>query len=374
MNTPIRLTSLAVASTFFLGGTTAVLDARELRVTSGIHPAHPQTQGIQHFSDLLPELSDGALTGRMFSGNLLTLAETMPGIRDGVADVGFIVLAYHRAEFPQANLVIDLAVAGDDALVLTAAASEYLLTCGECRDEALAQNIVQLGTGALPSYFLMSRDQIQTPDDVRGKRIRSFASFGRWTENFGGQMVSMDSGNIYEAFGQGLIDGNFHPPGELRSSSFADHARYLLNMGVGGYLGSSYFNINLDLWQELTDDEKWAIVEAAAHGIAFATVTYDQLNIAVMDGLEELDVTLVEPSDELREATARFREQEIDTAVRINASQYGISDAQERAARFVDLVAKWEGLIESVDRSDIQAVGALYWNEIFSQIDLAAYN
>lgn len=42
---------------------------------------------------------------------MLNFTETFTGLRDGIADSGFVVPAYHRAELPYANLLSDMGTA-----------------------------------------------------------------------------------------------------------------------------------------------------------------------------------------------------------------------------------------------------------------------
>lgn len=360
----------ALAAAFAIGcTTTSMASAEELRITSALPPETAQTMGVQHLADRLEELSNGSLTGRVFPGTLFGLAETMGAVREGAVDVGFVVPAYHRAEFPQINLLVDLAIAGDDAVVLAGAASEYILTCDPCLREVAAQNVVMLGTGALPTYQLMSAEPIQTVEDFEGKRVRSFASFGRWVEGLGGQMVTTSATDIYEAMSQGQLDANVHPPEQLKSTSFADHMNYLLDLGLGGFIGNSYAVVNLDTWNDLSEEEKTWMMRAAADGTAYATVDYAGRNDEVKANLEELGVELITPSDELVQATEEFRDAELETIIRINRETYGIEDAAERTQRFTDLVARWEELVAGIDATDTEAVAQLYWDEAFSKVE-----
>lgn len=343
-----------------------------MRVVSGMAPVTAQTQGVKRFSDRVEELSNGQIKTRNFLGTLLSLTETVGGLRDGVADVGFTVIAYHRGEYPQLNLLSDLAVVGEDPLVLTAAASEYIFQCTECVREMIAQEQIMLGTGANPTYQLMSSTPISSIKDFNGKRIRSFSSSGRWVESLGGQMVTLAAGDIYEAMSQHQIEGNLHPADFLKSMSFSDHMHYLLDIGLGSFIGNSYITINLDVWRDLSDEHKKIVLRAAGDALAFTAVEVNRRNDEALESLAELGVTLTEPSEELRKATEEFKKGDLKTIADLNASQYGIDDAAEKSAIFLNMVEKWENLLENV--TDEEALADLYWNEIFSKVDIALFD
>lgn len=373
MRIAVHALSAALGAAFIAASVTvSTADPINVRIVSGMPPATAQTQGVQRFAERLEELTDGEITTRTFLGSLLSLTETLGGLRDGVVDFGFTVIVYHRGEFPHLNLLSDLAVVGEDPVVLTAAASEYMFQCSECIEEMVAQNQIMMGTGANPTYQLMSSAPIATPEDFQGKRIRSFSSTGRWVEGFGGQMVTLPAGDIYEAMSQGQLDGNMHPAEFLKSMSFHDHMRYLLDMGIGSYIGNSYVTVNLDVWRDLSDEHKQAVLRASGDALAFTAVEVAKRNGEVVQSLQELGVTLIEPSAELRQATERFMSEDVATIARLNASEYGIHDAAERAEVFIGLVDKWEKLLMGVDSEE--AVAELYWDEIYSKVDLALFD
>lgn len=368
LKTVVRSLSLAAAISFV----SSTSSAKEFTISSGLPPATAQTMGIQYFADRVSQLSNGKMKFKVYPGNLLGIAETMGGIRDGVVDAGFTVPAYHRAEFPRVNLLIDLAIAGDDAIALTGAASEFLFTCNTCMQEILRQNQIMLGIGALPTYQLMSKTKISDVSDFAGKKIRSFASFGRWVESLGGQMVSVPADTIYEAMSQGQIDANLHPPEQLRSTSFADHMRYLLDLGTGAYIGNSYININRRLWASLSVDERKILTKAASDAIASATVDYNNRNRKVLAELADLKVELVKPSDALVKRTQEFRDKEIATVIALNSSKYGIKDADAQTKRFLELAKKWNQLVSGIDVTNREAVAKLLWDEAFSKLDVSS--
>ena len=86
--------------------------------------------------------------------------------------------------------------------------------------------------------------------------------------------------------------------------------------------------------------------------------------------LGQLKVTLHQPSPELLAANEQFLRKDENTIVELSAKNSGIKNASQKAARFVQLLAKWEKLTAGMP-ADHQRLGDLYQKEIFSKLDVA---
>lgn len=353
-------------------GLSAPASAEELRLAIGMAGDNELVHGMEAFAANIEDRTGGAYTGKVFQKSLLSFAESMTGVRDGIADVAYVVPAYHRAEFPNSNLVVDMATITTDPMVMAAAATEFMLECAACLKEYGNQNQVFMGYSAIGPYYLQSKDKVLSLDDFKGKKLRGFGSFGRWVEAMGGTSVSLPAGEIYEAISQGHLDGNTHTVDVLKSLSLGEVVNYLMVAPIGIYSGNSMFNLNKDLWNELTNEQKRQFLLAAGDAHAATTVKYLAANVAFLDDPASVGVELVTPNDDVIEATEHFLKTDLDTVAEINSSKYNIADAAEQIQTMAALVQKWETLLAGIDSSDPDAVGELYNAEIYSKIDLAS--
>ena len=116
-----RIGALAIASMAMTVG----VQAKELKFAIGVPDKFTMVDAMRYFRDKIPERTNGELTAKLFTGSsLLNFTETFPGIRDGVADMGYVVSSYHRAELKESNLIGDLGMAGSNIVVMAGAASE----------------------------------------------------------------------------------------------------------------------------------------------------------------------------------------------------------------------------------------------------------
>lgn len=365
--------TLAVAVAVAIGGTALAgagpVQAEELRIAIGLTGENALVRGMHRFADNIAEGTGGEYTGKVFPNTLLNFAESPNGVRDGIADVAYVVPAYTRAEFLNTNLPLDMATASIDPVVITGAVNDYVINCAPCMEEYARMNQVFLGMASIGPYYMMTKPKIVTADDFKAKKIRGFGPFGRWVEAMGATSVSLPANDIYESISQGQIDGNTHTVDVLKSLSLGEVTDYLLNAPIGIYTGNSMFNLNKDVWNDLTEEQKRAFMLAGGDAVAWTTVEYFKENQALLNDPSQVGVELVEPSDEVRAATERFHKEDLATVAKLNREQYGIADADDAVARMNELVAKWEKLTAGIDKSDPAAVAELYNREIFGKVD-----
>ena len=82
--------------------------AEPLKAAVGLPPKNSTVVSYEAFADYVAERSD--LEIKVYSLSLLSMKETSPGIRDGLADLGFVLPVYYPAEFAESNLVANLSM------------------------------------------------------------------------------------------------------------------------------------------------------------------------------------------------------------------------------------------------------------------------
>lgn len=368
LNGILAATALSVAFT-------GAAHAKELRFAIGVPDKFTIVKAMQYFEDTIPGRTNGEITAKLFTGSsLMSFSETLTGVRDGIADMGYVVSAYHRAELPESNLIGDLGMTGAHPIVMAGAASEYCFTDAECTDEYQRMGQVFLGFASTPPYRLISKEPLETLDDIQGKKIRSFSAYGRWAQDLGGTQVNLPAGEIYEAFTQGTIDVNMHPYEALVTLNLADVAKYVTDIQLGTFYINALFNTNQDLWQSLSAEKRIAIMDTAAEGIGrAASATFVEDQQFHNGGAAALGVTVVQPDQAVIDATQAFLAKDVPGIAQLNEEQFGVTGAAPKIDRFRALIAKWEGLVAGVDAADPAAVASLFQANLFGGIDKSTY-
>lgn len=354
--------------------------AQELKYASGFPPGGPVNAGLKDLVAYIQENSDMEM--KLYELSLLDLKETPPGIRDGVADMGYVLMPYFPAEFSEANLAADLSMlsttgekGADPAIAMAGALTEYaMLHCPDCQSQFARENQVYLGSASTPDYVLLCTEPVRSVEDLKGKKFRAGASnFGRWAEHFGGTKVSIPGNEIYEAMSQGVVDCTMISAPELLNLQLIDVTKYI-TLGVPGgvFAGSGAANINRDTWASLSDDQRAFLLKAAARNVADISIRYNNAAIEALDASKEKGIEIITPPEELLLASENFVDGDVSVIAKQFAETYGLSDVDSKMARIRELVAKWKGLGKGLEQ-DPDALSDVLWTEVFSKVDPSTY-
>lgn len=374
-----RRTIFAAAGAAMLASAGAA-QAETLKVAVGFPTGSAAVYALENFAKNVEATSD--LKIKVFSLSLLNLKETPPGIRDGIADMGFVLPPYYPAEFAEINLAANLSMLAttgkqiaSPGTAMGAAMTEYVfLHCPECLKEQKRQNQVYLGTGTSPTYILHCTTPIRTMDDLKGKKYRSgAANFGRWAEAVGGTKVSVPGNDIYEAMAQGVVDCGMFSATELTNLQLFDVTKYITTKIPGGvFAGVATNSINRDVWADLNDAQREAIFKASARSSADVTWKYyadakRNLNDAPGKGIE-----IIEPTAEMVKMSEDFVKSDLAVISEQFTNDYGLSNVDAKIAKISELIEKYKGLTDGME-DDAEALAQLYWDEIMSKVDLSTY-
>lgn len=374
-----RRTVFAAAGAAMLAAAGAA-QAETLKVAVGFPTGSAAVYALENFAKNVEATSD--LKVKVFSLSLLNLKETPPGIRDGIADMGFVLPPYYPAEYAEINLAANLSMLAttgkqipSPGTAMGAAMTEYVfLHCPECLTEQKRQNQVYLGTGTSPTYILHCTTPIRTMDDLKGKKYRSgAANFGRWAEAVGGTKVSVPGNDIYEAMAQGVVDCGMFSATELTNLQLFDVTKYITTKIPGGvFAGVATNSINRDVWADLNDAQREAIFKASARSSADVTWKYyadakRNLNDAPGKGIE-----IIEPTAEMVKMSEDFVKSDLAVISQQFTNDYGLSNVDAKIAKISELIEKYKGLTDGME-DDAEALAQLYWDEIMSKVALSTY-
>ncbi|ERS11362.1 C4-dicarboxylate ABC transporter substrate-binding protein [Alcanivorax sp. PN-3] len=375
-----RLMIMALA---ILSGVTVLsAEAKTLRYAIGHPPSSFVVDVAKQYAESVSELPDGDLKVRVFPMSLLNFAETSGGLRDGMADIGFVLTSYFPAEFPHSNVVVESSmllsllgdkVRGKEGMVFMGALSEFtFFHCPECNQEFAKQNQVYTGSTGGSSYGLVCSQPVETAADLRGMRLRvGAANWSRWTEAVGASPVTMSGNEMYEALSQGVVGCIVLAAPEIHNFGLADVVTDI-NMDVpGGPMPIAGTNINVNTWRSLTPDQRTIMMRAASVFSAGVPWIYHQQEDRILAEAEERGVKIHHADADLIKKTDSFIEKDADFIATDYKERYNVSRGEEMITTFRGLLEKWAGLVQNVD-SEQQLVD-LYWNEVFSKVDVSRH-
>ncbi|MEQ6250225.1 C4-dicarboxylate TRAP transporter substrate-binding protein [Sulfitobacter sp. HNIBRBA3233] len=338
---------------------------------------------VSDYGDAVAERSNGELAVTGFAMSLLSLPETSPGVRDGLADVGFVLPPYYAAEYStnlflhELNQLINLAEepTGKEPLAFTGAMVEYTFNnCPECIAEFSAQNQVYTGGGVTPLYNLLCKDvKVTSVADLEGKRLRAGgAGFVRFAEHFGAQGVRLPVNEVYEALDQGILDCAMLSAPELTNYNLHEVVTDItLGVPGGAFAGVASANVNQDKWRGMTDAQREAMLYGGAVMTAATTWNFYTDDAAAIQNARDKGINIYDPEPELLAALKEFTRQDLETVSALFTDTYDVERASEIAGEFPAILEKWYGLVADVESQD--QLQQLLWDEVISKVDPATY-
>lgn len=373
----------ATVSLALVAASAAPLAAQSLNFAYGYPSTSAIGLAVDDYAAAVSERSGGAMDVTGFAMSLLSLPETSPGVRDGLADVGFVLPPYYPAEYStnlylhELNLLINLAEnpTGKEPLAFTGAMLQYTFeNCPECLAEFAAQNQVYTGGGVTPLYNLLCKDvTITSVEDLAGKRLRAGgAGFVRFAEHFGAQGVRLPVNEAYEALDQGIIDCAMLSAPELTNYNLHEVVTDITpGIPGGAFAGVASANVNLDRWNGMTDAQREALLWGGTVMTAATTWNFYTDDAAAIQNARDKGITIHDPEPELVAALKDFTEQDLQTVATLFSETYNVTRAAEITAEFAPLLERWYGLVADVEsQQDLQT---LLWDEVVSKVDPATY-
>lgn len=368
------LAAFLAASAIALGGT-GMADARELRIAPAAPPPHP-ANGVMYtnFAKYLPEESDGRLTATMLGPEVVNLGQMKDALQSQIAEVGNLLPLYFPADLPMMSVTGQLSLTGTNSQAMGAALTEFVVNCTPCQEEMKSLNFVFLGSGASDVYEFLTTKPIHNAEDLKGLRLRSGgAPWARFAEHFGATPVQMSVFDQFEAMNSGTIDGTMASIADMLSFRLVEVAKYVTYAPLGLYFSTSNFTVSKATWDELSTEDRAAMVRAANRANADFTNRWGSTMPGEAEAASrEAGVEFIEADPEFVEEIEQFIQDDIETAGTYSQEQFGIEDAPDQIQQFLALVEKWTAIAEE-ENNDPVAMSKRVYDEVWSKVDYATY-
>lgn len=303
-----------------------------------------------------------------FAQSLLAGKDIPAGVRDGIADSGYIVGAYVPSEMPVDNFIGDFSLLNDDPLVMTGVINELILfNCQDCKEEYEVKFKTKfLSTIALTPYVYHCKPHIKSLADMKGKKLRAISGWVDMTRAMGAVPVNVNADEAYEALDRGTIDCAVHSITSQRSRSYGEAAKNVILDPIGGYLGASMFNLRMEKWNGLTKAQREALVKHLPEMVTRAVYNYIREDEEVMKEYTAKGTKFYKADPDLGKFLAEFPAKYMPTAVEKGKNRK-VKNAEQIAKDFERLQVKWKGLLDKHGR-DQATFQKLIWEEIYSKL------
>jgi TRAP-type C4-dicarboxylate transport system substrate-binding protein len=362
-----------VAIVFGNGGASA----KDLIYGAGIPAKSDQMEvGLKTYSEEVAKASNGAINIKVLAGaQVVSLYNTLAGLRDGTIDAGFIVPTFTRKELKHVNVIYDTEIFGIDPAAITGAANEtVLLHCPTCMADFKSNRALYLGSFGNNQKGLICRKEVKTLADVKGLKVRAVGATTRLIAEMGAVPVVMGPPDATTALERGTIDCVHGVVTWLKDFGYWDVAKYMLETPMGSPRTISSIVYGRRTWDAMSAAERKIAVDAIpmhlARMVYLVNVKADEL--IKEKATKEKHITFNKGGQDFIDFVANFRTKEKTTIPAIDKDKLGVENADEIFDTFLKTLDKWEKLAKENGMShDMNAMAAAYKREIYDKLDLS---
>jgi len=365
----VKVAFLALAG-LFIANIAIAAEPVKIIYANYISPKHPTNAALVKFFEKIEKESKGGIDFQWHFGSSLLGAKDIPaGVRDGLADSGYMLGIFVPSEMPVDNYIGDFIMLNDDAMAITGAINELIiLDCPQCKKEYEQDlKVKYLGSYSLTPYVMQCKKEFRSLKDLKGAKIRGFSSVAEMIKGMGAVPVGVTTSEMYEALDRGILDCTAHMLASQRNFSLGEVAKNVITTSLGGFMGGSMLNIRLDKWAELSSEQKSIVIKNLPAVISETTFNYLKLDKEVRTEMEAKGNKFYEADKNLAEFIAKFRKDYVENRAVNKGKERGVKNPEEIKKKIVALKKKWQKLFDEHGR-DQATFEKLLWEHIYSKM------
>lgn len=304
------------------------------------------------WEEAITEFTEGKITFENYwSASLLTATDTLPGIRDGVADIGLIIPTYYPQELPVGSWLFGLggALSGStvhDVAAGGAAALETVLTLDALTEEYSSHNIKVLQGTSTPAYNLLCNKPISSLEDAKGIRARAIgAVWSDTAEALGMTPVAIAWNEAYEGLQRNVFDCMVINPNQyVNGLILKDVAQEFVPVTMA-QLQSSTWVMNEEVWDSLPVELQNFMTEQSVKAAYAIWMGYLEIEAGAGDLIAAADVIHTNDVSELEPVAAKQRAESV--AALASVAPASITEPQAVIDNYLARIAYWTDALEA---------------------------
>lgn len=304
------------------------------------------------WEEAITEYTGGKITFENYwSSSLLNAISTLPGVGDGVADIGLIIPTYYPQELPVGSWLYGLggALSGStvhDVAAGGAAALETVLALEPLTNEYASHNLKVLQGTSTPAYNLLCNKPISSLEDAKGIRARAIGAV--WSDTVQAlemSPVSIAWNEAYEGLQRGVFDCMVINPNQYVSGLVLKDVAPEYVPVTMAQLQASTWVINLDTWNGFPVELQNFITQESVRSAFNIWNGYLQIEaeagdlIAAGTEVRTSDVSALEPVAKAQREAA--------VAALADAAPGSVSDPQGVIDTYLERIGYWTKELEA---------------------------
>ena len=328
------------------------------------------SQGIIPMLEAIEEATENRVTFEGFYGTVVQGAgTTLPALKSGAVDSGFVLLSPHTSALPYASLISEFAGVGSHPLAVMGAANEaFMLECPECLEDFRREGQEPTFIIASSPMVMACAKEVATADDLDGLRVAVVsAPERRWAGRLGMAATSTKITDLATTMELGRADCATIPMTWIRSYGLGDTVKSVIEMPQGIASAGVPLTFTSQAWDKISAADREALFRALAFDMRrYVEKSYLEPDIAVRE--EHKDRIKMEPGDgALQQAWAAHSAAEIDELIAI-ADRRGLENGEELVRRFAAIFDKWHTEHLPKFKDNPQAFDEIVWQQVFSKL------
>ncbi len=262
---------LAVAAAFSVASATQVFaQATTLKLAHGATPAQAIGKGMLRFAELVGTKSGGSVKVEThLSGSLYNERTALEAVVNGSIDFGGASNANWGA-FTNTLLFMDLPYVFNDEASFRRVMQGAVGNEIKARFEKDGFKLLMVMDNAGFRDVVNTKRPVKVPADIKGLKMRTTASPVEiaMMRNWGAVTTAIDWGEVYNALGQGVVDGEFVQPVWLAHAKHYEVLKHATE--VKAVIGINTLAMRKDRFDKLPAPAQKAILDAAAEANAYS--------------------------------------------------------------------------------------------------------
>lgn len=290
----VALTATALAT--LMAAPSFAQDKLELKFTTVSVPTDLHTQAMQVFADKLEELSPGRYDIQLYdSGALFGQNADLDALQRGNAEMAYVAFQLIADAIPEYGLFT--------AGYLFQNPEHYRAVLNSDIGAEFKQRVSdEMGIQLLDACYLGTRQlnlrterDIQTPADLAGVKLRMPGS-DSWLflgEALGANPTPLPFGEVYLGLQTGTIDAQDNPLPTVEAAKFYEVTKQITL--TSHLVDGLPMAVNNQTWEQLTDDEKAKMTEAAVAACDWNNAERSANEARLVSFFEEQGLTVTTP-------------------------------------------------------------------------------
>ena len=263
-----------------------------------------QTQILEPWATQVAQNSDGRISIEIFPSMTLggRPAELVQQARDGVVDIIWTVNGYTPGIFPRSEVFELPTIFTNDPVPVNLAL--YDLFESDLKEDYAGLEVLFLSVHA-GNAIHMANQEVHSPSDLKGKKIRTPSRTGAWSiEALGAIPVAMPVPDLPQSLQKGVVDGAFVPMEIIPLLQLQHQTKYQIEGYNNERIGALTFqtSMNKARWESLPTDIQQAF--KLASGPEWWAEIGRRLKIGEIEGLKSAtdvgNVHIILDKDETR--------------------------------------------------------------------------